>query len=1023
MKTLVLITTLWCSLSEAADVLLTENRAAVNRNNQFGIHRNWNSWKFGRVENDDDKAWWVDDAYEYGGVRLDQMHYSPGNTSMENVESSLANVAGRDRQIILFPYIHLFERHANYSTNPEYTGVPAYLLKHNVTNCKNFDYWMPDYNNPHLLTAIEETITAMGKAFDNDKRLFAVQIGFVGEDGLWKVDKPGTLEPKAKRCSDSYPTKATTERIINAFRTSFPNTWLIMPNPWYVDYNFTSAPEIGILDSDFGGQNYTAKVTSVGMQNRWKMAPIVSSFRKDVETCWFTKNPSSTCQDKGITTNISVINNEIKIRHPLTIRVNDAIELYKTDNDTLDRIRAVDTVLGFQTHLSQVSLQVSKGELRVCAVIENIGSSPFYAPPKRPLSMMLSMNDDTFVMNATDDPSHTNLARLLPGERETYLYRLPWKQLDECQTVGNLACQPHGQTCEDKDKSPYSRGDWYCKCGNRNFEERGRPAICSVDTKFQADPAKWYDKSEKTTIGDPTVVGVKGASYTIAFWTKIATCDVQKCTTDKTMYIWDTGVIVGSGEWAYNGHGLQIAYQGLKISFRNGDTCDSKVKPPLNEWVHVTFAHDITTKNLSIFFNSKLVNSCTVGQNNGTKPMVIAQFHKDENYFKGWLKDFRIIETSIPQNEIVKLYNHRAIEELPVSVKLQMKTTFQTRGPLTFASSHSNISEGILSLTIPQETNFRAEGCLLAEATAVPQTNTPTDAPTSPPAETDDCNKLQLTGFTATVRTSTGNVSSDCDGTYTSHPSHKYWIKDDNTRELWRHPFDTYRCTLMDVSKSDNPMSAPHFGFYSSDWWGGHLKCLEKRTPVPTVAPTPLPPGQTFSPPTPVPATSVPNWKVSSQAPSSPATQNPVGSTPSPAGTQTTVSPPLSTSLPNANVSRTDSPTTNQPEGAPSSGAAAGTKKDKKVPIWFYIMIPLVGVLVVISVSVWVKVYLKRKAENIPQSSKFGSFDAEHRFDAFESNPSSVQPVMPQSGIPETTFNGMGTVSAMHPINPGTIVL
>jgi hypothetical protein len=92
------------------------------------------------------------------------------------IENKLQQVADRGIRAVFRFYIHWPGQPLN---------IPPYLLhpSYNITFLNN--YTEIYYDSPTLKKAIKQCIDALGRRYDGDKRIFAIQAGFLGYWGEW----------------------------------------------------------------------------------------------------------------------------------------------------------------------------------------------------------------------------------------------------------------------------------------------------------------------------------------------------------------------------------------------------------------------------------------------------------------------------------------------------------------------------------------------------------------------------------------------------------------------------------------------------------------------------------------------------------------------------------------------------------------------------------------------------------------------------------------------------------------------
>lgn len=101
------------------------------------------------------------------------------------------------------------------------SGLPDWLREAGVKETAYTEYGggqSPDYNDPRLLTAMERLIAALGKRYNQHPRIAFIQLGLLGFWGEWHT------YPQTKL----YASPETERRVIDAYRTAFPNKRLMV---------------------------------------------------------------------------------------------------------------------------------------------------------------------------------------------------------------------------------------------------------------------------------------------------------------------------------------------------------------------------------------------------------------------------------------------------------------------------------------------------------------------------------------------------------------------------------------------------------------------------------------------------------------------------------------------------------------------------------------------------------------------------------------------------------------------------
>ena len=296
------------------------------------------------------------------------------------------------------------------------------------------------YDNELVLSAIEQTYTALGAALNGDPRIFAVEVGFVGYDGQWLH---GIETTPNWRCP--LPSPASASRIIKAAATAFSRTFVLMNRPWNApDFPYQNYPTLGVADATFAtGFPYLEYLEKVGLGERWKAAPVFATIEETLTSCWFSADPKTLCAERGVSSNVSLYADEVASRHVVGVVSPFLYDIHRDDNATQARIEtAFLSTGGSFLHIDHISISTLTQFLSICAVVENIGSAPFYAPVHSPLKLTVRVGTGVYELKS----SGAEIAGLMPNEKRIFVAdTIPFFQVtDECLEFGRI-CTDAGQ--------------------------------------------------------------------------------------------------------------------------------------------------------------------------------------------------------------------------------------------------------------------------------------------------------------------------------------------------------------------------------------------------------------------------------------------------------------------------------------------------------------------------------------------------------------------------------------------------
>lgn len=310
-------------------------------------------------------------------VPLNQVMVGSNKFDWSEVEARLNAAQQQGAQSVLRFYI-------------DYPGrayaMPAFLTKIVQTTVYT-DYdnagqsFIPNYNDPRLMAALDRFIAAFGAKYDGDVRIGAIELGLLGFWGEWHTYQ--------STCScDVHMANVTNEdRILNDYTKAFKNTKLmvryalpdIIPSPdkqpmGYHDDSFAYAT---IMQDSSTSWYFTGRMATNGGLNAWKQYPIGGEVYPPVQTCILTGTlsvPPKGCTSKGQDWTDSVNGTHlsfVKLDHAFA----DMLTAKEMANATLANQK-----MGYEYYVSQVSLPktVSGQPLQVGVNIRNTGVAPFY---------------------------------------------------------------------------------------------------------------------------------------------------------------------------------------------------------------------------------------------------------------------------------------------------------------------------------------------------------------------------------------------------------------------------------------------------------------------------------------------------------------------------------------------------------------------------------------------------------------------------------------------------------------------
>lgn len=149
--------------------------------------------------------------------------------------------------------------------------------------------FVPDFNSPYFLSHALRLVAALGERYNGNPVVDFVDIGTVGLWGEWHTSNVvGAPAVKTSTC----------QAVIDAYRRAFPNTTLIAlinsvdglkyvrgaPVGWRAD----CLGDLGIWSDTWSHMRnkYPANVDSAGIQDQWKIAPVIFEICLDFQAAY-----------------------------------------------------------------------------------------------------------------------------------------------------------------------------------------------------------------------------------------------------------------------------------------------------------------------------------------------------------------------------------------------------------------------------------------------------------------------------------------------------------------------------------------------------------------------------------------------------------------------------------------------------------------------------------------------------------------------------------------------------------------
>ena len=280
-----------------------------------------------------------------------------GKYRLEEWEDDAWNVAlAKGKHIILRVYV-------DYPTLP--SGMPDWLVRKGVKMRPYREHgggFAPDYDDAHMISAIEKFIEALGQRYNQHPRVAFVQLGMLGFWGEWHTWPVEEL----------YASPDTERRIVDAFRKAIPDKSLMVR---YARDYAGKQPWIGFHDDMFpqdtdNGQDWSflAGLRRSGRLENWKTAVVGGEMVPNQAHNWLGKDFEQTKE-------------MVRASHFSWIGPYCPALEQETDNEFRQRSEELVRMLGYEFRLTEIRVQssVESGKkLRVKLRGMNQGVAPFY---------------------------------------------------------------------------------------------------------------------------------------------------------------------------------------------------------------------------------------------------------------------------------------------------------------------------------------------------------------------------------------------------------------------------------------------------------------------------------------------------------------------------------------------------------------------------------------------------------------------------------------------------------------------
>ena len=278
------------------------------------------------------------------------------------VEQQLNAIAARGHQSVFRVYL-------DYPGRP--TGIPQYLLDDGLVTRPYPDFGnngvsvAPDWDDPRLVTALENFITALGRRYDGDPRIGFLTLGLIGFWGEWHTwPYDGWTQPE-----NWMPSTEVQTRILHRYDDAFDTTRLLAryPSPQNRDLN------IGYHDDSFAFEtlptrswHFVQRLIDEGVTGKWRTEPVGGELRPEIQSCLWDE-PVSCPQYEDFAASVTQTHASWLINHA-------AFTGTGFTGDKLQRAVSAARSLGYELTVTQAAVSPDRVSIRVA----NRGAAPFY---------------------------------------------------------------------------------------------------------------------------------------------------------------------------------------------------------------------------------------------------------------------------------------------------------------------------------------------------------------------------------------------------------------------------------------------------------------------------------------------------------------------------------------------------------------------------------------------------------------------------------------------------------------------
>jgi hypothetical protein len=302
-------------------------------------------------------------SMEWFYLPLRDVMTGPRQFRWDAFEAQLNAIAGRGHQAV-------FRFYLDYPGKP--TGIPQYLLDAGLVTRPYPDFGndgvsvSPDYDDPRLVAALENFITALGRRYDGDPRIGYITLGLIGFWGEWHTwPYDGWTQP-----GNWMPGTDVLTRILARYEAAFDKTFLLARYPSQQNKPLN----IGYHDDSFAFEtlpptswHFVQRLIDEGVTDKWRTQPIGGELRPEIQSCLWDE-PVSCTQYENYAESVTQTHASWLINHA-------AFTGTGFTGDKYQRAVAGARSLGYELTVTEAAL----GRDRVSVRVANRGVAPFYA--------------------------------------------------------------------------------------------------------------------------------------------------------------------------------------------------------------------------------------------------------------------------------------------------------------------------------------------------------------------------------------------------------------------------------------------------------------------------------------------------------------------------------------------------------------------------------------------------------------------------------------------------------------------